>query len=48
MPLYIDGVCINNRASWLQHKKNTRELILASSIVRKNKDEYILPRVGPR
>ena len=40
MPLYIDGVRITNRAAWLEHKRLTRELILASRLVRGGYPEY--------
>jgi len=34
MPIYIDGVRINDREAWLEHKKLRRELILNSRLVR--------------
>ena len=34
MPLYIDGVRINDRETWLEHKKLKRELILNTRFVR--------------
>ena len=40
MPIYIDGVRINNREAWLEHKKQRRELILNSRLVRGGYPEY--------
>lgn len=40
MPIYIDGVRINNREAWLEHKKLRRELILNSRLVRGGYPEY--------
>jgi hypothetical protein len=40
MPIYIDGVCIHDRAAWLEHKKLKRELILNSRLVRGGYPEY--------
>ena len=34
MLLYVDGVCIKDRTTWLAHKKLKRELILNTCLVR--------------
>lgn len=40
MLLYVDGVCIKDRTTWLAHKKLKRELILNTCLVRGSHPEF--------